>query len=1115
MSGRASKAARLRKAEERVKKNATSEDPRHHTPAVLHVTHASGASSDQSSPSLAKRDSKGGDLASSALPVPPLSVDTDIHPDPPKASHSSSPSQTTMLVDEFQACIPQILDLLIEAQNRTVGLLEDCTCGHGKCTVTCFDCTQYPVTCESCFVAAHKHHPLHWAEVWTSKLGCFVRHDISALSPSFSVHLGHDGDRCPFSDPSEGGKAIDITLITGNGVHRTRVRFCSCHGIPDQFSQLMKAGFFPATVKQPRTAFSFSVLDQFQRLQLQCKAAAYDFCATLRRATDDAFTSKVPDIFPQFVIVMQIWRVVTAMKRLGQAHGIDEILRHRRQGNLVVHCPVCPEPHFNIATNWQTIPEHLCQLQLAADGNHQANQYSKNTDPLIRSLFAGRAHFPTDEELKSHLSPTPGSEPDAEKSTCTHLNAADKQDRKKFKNMDITGVVSVQCSHVFIKSMVDLQLGEKYVLITFTCASRLPWLPYLRFTNMDLAYLLALELYRVLDVSEFSLRHITSCDLILSYDIACGYLRHIIARFLRKWPALVEAVTRTQGIIPTVHIQNHQDNCMYLFSQVYKSNTGHFHGEMVEQYWVELNQLGPQTRQMNSGHRHHCIIDHNNAWGWEKTKQIHGRLEADVVHARVTYQQHKIRFDTLCVLHTDKLTTWNKLDWDERSMRGKEVECVYWQSQSKVPSQSAILEALLSEESRPPASTVALSSESTSVAELLDEGIAIQSAQRELERKIQQHQDHSTVVAEGEIPGNTRRLRKRIEDWRTQQHIFMPQVSANVLHQNADSLSAEKERLFLPSDYTKKQRGELELAHPTDIESQLQEGLAFDAIKSVQQYVKCLDELKFDKRLNAHYNANRLSLIALNSSSTARSFPMLTLEDTQRCSASAKRALGDSQRFDGTIWGLGFKLPRPATVAGVGASAYVPVPLAYDVSTQGAHKILKRKALAKPEDDSGSDPKRAKKPGTMGPAANDTAKVINMEDGWIWRLGGVGNLTPQQVKEWEEEGDWVHWFCTKAEMERWCEQWEIKLVEFVRCIKSFSTTANTWTELASEHPSPSYAIYARKKSAVYRQMCHNVETSFASVQVGEPITYRRGEDIVAYIIRHRQTEIGQFHPQYL
>jgi hypothetical protein len=41
------------------------------------------------------------------------------------------------------------------------------------------------------------------------------------------------------------------------------------------------------------------------------------------------------------------------------------------------------------------------------------------------------------------------------------LAAINKQNRKKFKNMDITGIVNIQCSHVYIKSSVDLQLGEK------------------------------------------------------------------------------------------------------------------------------------------------------------------------------------------------------------------------------------------------------------------------------------------------------------------------------------------------------------------------------------------------------------------------------------------------------------------------------------------------------------------------------------------------------------------------------------------------------------------------------------------------------------------------------
>jgi hypothetical protein len=49
-----------------------------------------------------------------------------------------------------------------------------------------------------------------------------------------------------------------------------------------------------------------------------------------------------------------------------------------------------------------------------------------------------------------------------QKSTCTHIKAVNYQDKKKFKNMDITGTVNIQCSDVYIKSTVDLQFGERY-----------------------------------------------------------------------------------------------------------------------------------------------------------------------------------------------------------------------------------------------------------------------------------------------------------------------------------------------------------------------------------------------------------------------------------------------------------------------------------------------------------------------------------------------------------------------------------------------------------------------------------------------------------------------------
>jgi hypothetical protein len=35
-------------------------------------------------------------------------------------------------------------------------------------------------------------------------------------------------------------------------------------------------------------------------------------------------------------------------KRLGQAHGIDKLMPRRPAGNLVLYCPACPEPGFNM-----------------------------------------------------------------------------------------------------------------------------------------------------------------------------------------------------------------------------------------------------------------------------------------------------------------------------------------------------------------------------------------------------------------------------------------------------------------------------------------------------------------------------------------------------------------------------------------------------------------------------------------------------------------------------------------------------------------------------------------------------------------------------------------------
>ncbi|EAU87583.2 hypothetical protein CC1G_12835 [Coprinopsis cinerea okayama7 len=248
-----------------------------------------------------------------------------------------------------------------------------------------------------CFASAHRLQPLHWAHVWNNTHQYFERKDLSEIHPTSPFTIGHNRDNNPCA--AQSGK-VTMTLVDVNGVHTTRVSFCDCQGVHDRVTQLMKSGFFPATLSLPRTAFTFAVLRHFQLLQLEAKASAYDFCTALRRLSDFAFTKRIPDIYPQFVVVMQIWRVLMAIQDSGQAHGINKILHNRQPGNLIVHCPVCP-----VLTdgNGSNTPHALRHLQLTADGNHHANWYLKSTDPLSRSLFNGRAYFPRGDEYKTYL----------------------------------------------------------------------------------------------------------------------------------------------------------------------------------------------------------------------------------------------------------------------------------------------------------------------------------------------------------------------------------------------------------------------------------------------------------------------------------------------------------------------------------------------------------------------------------------------------------------------------------------------------------------------------------------------------------------------------------------
>jgi len=85
-----------------------------------------------------------------------------------------------------------------------------------------------------------------------------------------------------------------LTVVHTSGVHFCDVRYCNCPDAGASHLQLVKAGLFPATTKEPRTVFTFQVLDDFIMDNVECSTSAMNYYSKLRRVTSNAFPSLVP-----------------------------------------------------------------------------------------------------------------------------------------------------------------------------------------------------------------------------------------------------------------------------------------------------------------------------------------------------------------------------------------------------------------------------------------------------------------------------------------------------------------------------------------------------------------------------------------------------------------------------------------------------------------------------------------------------------------------------------------------------------------------------------------------------------------------------------------------------
>jgi hypothetical protein len=214
-----------------------------------------------------------------------------------------------------------------------------------------------------------------------------------------AIYLGHGGLACPsrgqsdkeqssdseYDGQSSGGQAVfgnglpklkgpDYHVVVDrSGVHRMRIIACSCPNAPkdnERYVHYLDMGFFPASLQNIKTVFTFKVLDDSRMDNLECKTAGFNYWHKIVRVTSNEFPKSVPvsvlatflpyefkvlyqDRYRELLRTSRLWRNIKYRKWNGFGHTRA---KKPEAGSLALFCAACPQPNINLPAGWSNDP---------------------------------------------------------------------------------------------------------------------------------------------------------------------------------------------------------------------------------------------------------------------------------------------------------------------------------------------------------------------------------------------------------------------------------------------------------------------------------------------------------------------------------------------------------------------------------------------------------------------------------------------------------------------------------------------------------------------------------------------------------------------------------------
>jgi len=202
----------------------------------------------------------------------------------------------------------------------------DCNkCHRWPSAIRCLDCMGRSPVCRDCCLELHRRMPFHRIQAWNGEY--WEAGDLDKLG--LVIAMGHGGELCPCG----GNKTQDktnifprnrqslyegsdnpfiqvqesnsestsvnpgntrVVIVASTRIWTRTVVWCNCPTAEERNIQLFRMHMFPASFKQPSTAFTFDVLDHYHIDAMECKTPASSFHRKLKRFTNDAFPGQVP-----------------------------------------------------------------------------------------------------------------------------------------------------------------------------------------------------------------------------------------------------------------------------------------------------------------------------------------------------------------------------------------------------------------------------------------------------------------------------------------------------------------------------------------------------------------------------------------------------------------------------------------------------------------------------------------------------------------------------------------------------------------------------------------------------------------------------------------------------